>query len=481
MATKPAYKSRIESRIERRQHPVKGLNLFDPITDVGEGYALRLDNFVGRADGARVRDGFEVESVVPAPITMLLTHRNAVFACTDGAIYDGASPVVTGTLSGDWMGCTMSNPGGQWLMCVNGADYPRVFGGVDWEIASISGADPAALYGIIEHNRRFWFHERDSLDLYYLPLWAKGGALKRFPMDAQFRSSSRIVSIGSYQPSGGYGPDNKLVVVTDSGEMAVYSGVNPDVKGGMTIDGVWTIPRPVGRWAVTQFGSKLVIITEKGMIPVPDVMAAADEDKAILSLSRFVDKATTRPTFALDSVSSRLGIFQDGDVQWVRSDTKAWSRFTGLQATSWADCNGKLWFGRSDGKLCRYIGGNDAGQPIKSFVVDGFSRFKTPQIKIGSKVRPHYTLNHPYTPRMQMLANYRDPPANFDAANVNTGSWTWDSWTWDTAWRQRASRTQPWRGIGGRGHALALMMSMKTTEPVTWTGYDFEYTLGGTI
>lgn len=469
-----------------RPAPLRGLNLSDPITALKEGDALRLDDWVCRSDGLHTRGGYTVVwGQYGAPVAALLSYPGQLLTCTATAIYDEGTPVQTGCLGGDWQGIVQANPGGQHLVCVNGADLPKTFGGWQWGEAGITGVNGRNLFALALHQRRVFLLERNTLNVWYLGIDAIGGPASVFPMHAQCRKGGHVAGIASLSGDGGRGPDDRICIVTSEGELIVYAGADPDFKASWQLVGVWNVPKPLGTRPFGQIGGSLALLTADGVIDIPRALASSEGGRP--SLSERVDPLIgTKGRAIIDSGSAGVMLVDAGATQLVRSD-QGWSRFTGFSdASCWAEHSGALYFGTSSGQLCRYGAEDDANVPIQSFAVDAFSPLGTGANKTMRRVRPHYKLAHPYVPRIEALTDYREPPASFAAANTDSRYWQWDEVTWlsqPLPWYRVnvSSRVHLWRSLSGRGRDVALMMSLQTKSPVIWTGYDVAFEAGGAL
>lgn len=469
-----------------RRSPIRGLDLSSPIDAVSDGYALRLDDWVCREDGVTTRGGYAVVGDVGSAVTSLMGYEHRLLVATDVAIYDGPSAVVSGLNGGDWMGVTVSNPGGRHLVCFNGVDEPRKFGGWSWSVAAITGVDGRDLVAPCLHQRRVFAVEQETLRVWYLGLDAIEGPASVLPLDAQVSRGGVVMAAASLQPSGGRTTDAKLCIVTSNGELVIYSGTDPDNAETWSHAGTWVVPKPIGRRCFAQIGGQLALLTVDGVLSVPGILSEPGSSKSDKALTEKIGGRVIGARDVLDCPSAELMMVDAGAVQWVKT-SQGWSRWTGFAtATCWIDLDGSLFFGRADGKVCRYGGETDNGAPIQSFAVDAFSAFGTGRHKAFSRIRPRYTLAHPYVPRIELLQDYREPPATFAAANVDSRFWQWDEITWGAQplpWYKGAvsSRLQPWRSVAGRCEVAACMMSLQTLTPVVWTGYDVAFQQGGAL
>lgn len=462
--------------------PLAGLDLSQPITAPAKGTALRLDDWVVRQDGIHTRDGYTVERTLPSSVRSLLSYPGHLIACTLTQIYDGGTLVAGGQTSGDWQAALIANVGGLHLLMANGFDSPRRFNGVSWSVATITGVDQTKLMCPVVHQRRVFAAERGSLRIWYLGVDAIGGPASPIYLEPHCRVGGQVVAIASMSPVGGRTKDDTLVALTDKGELVMFGGSDPDNADGWALQGVWRVPPPVGWRPLTKRGPVLLVMTSKGVLPVPKVLASAESQKPVESLTNPVDKLLSATgSEIIDSGSAELMLIQGDDAQYVLSDTGAWSRWT-LDARCWAEHDDALYFGMQDGKVCRYGGSLDDGRPIRSFAVDAFQTLRKPVVKQLHRCRPMYLAAHPYVPRVELLTDYKDPPETFDAGRIDDVYWQWDDVTWPRQpmpWlREVSSELQPWRSLAGKGTAVALMQSVQTRTPIVWTGTQIVYTAG---
>lgn len=473
---------------KNRPFPIKGLDTSSPITMVKDGYALVLDDFVCRSSGVETRSGYTVITSDHGPITALLGYPGSIISATATKVFVGQSEVLSGMTSGDWQSAPVTNDGGRHLVMANGHDSVHRYDGLTFHVADITGINTQKLGCVALHQRRVFFGSTESLDVYYLETDAVEGPVKRLPLEALCTNPGYVQAIASLSPTGGKGADSQLVIITSAGEMIIYTGTDPDSAEAWKLGGVWTMPLALGKNCFSKFGSRLMLLTTKGVLPVPDALATPDSEKDNKAATAIV-----HPTFdamhqdqsvyqILDSESAELSLIALGAKQLVMSNSGGWSRFTGLPATCWLEHEKNLYFGTADGKVCKYGGDTDDGAPIRSFLVDSFSRYKSATRKHLKRIRPLYRAAHPYAPRIEVLVDYCDPPEDFDAANKDSVYWQWSDITWPKQpmpWKREISHRQgPWRGLGGAGHALAIQFSVQTETKITLAEYELIYEQG---
>jgi hypothetical protein len=206
--------STVRSRPVERSAPLAGLNTRMPIQARGEkGFALQLDNWICRPDGLHVRKGWRRHAGVVGPVRSLLTYKSSVMGRADD----------------DWIGAEIKHTGGVHLVATgtSGTIDPLWFDGRRWQVAAITGVNSKRLRGACRHGERLFFYEVGTFRVWYLGLDAVGGPATLLPLDMLFRKGGAIGAIGSTTSDGGVGGNDQFVVVTTAGEVAVYTGENP--------------------------------------------------------------------------------------------------------------------------------------------------------------------------------------------------------------------------------------------------------------
>lgn len=470
---------------------MRGLNTAQPIDRTEPGYGLVLENWVGRTDGLHVRAGHTVvQSGLGASVTALVTRGGSVLGATADKLWSGGSAVQTVT-SGDWHSAQLPNAGGLWTVAANGTSGGLLaWNGTDWIKPTIDGMDQSKIVGLVVAHNRLFLVERDTLTLWYLDSFAFGGTAKPVFLQQLCRNGGSVATVGVLTQDGGRNSNDTLIAITTEGEAVTWVGSDPANSVSWAQGGVFTLPKPVGRRCLVTHDGGLAYLSTLGLLKLPDAMQRSDQEKKVAGLSDDIWPTLTpllgSGSWSLaSSIDHELLIVSGPSGQFVRSSTGAWCTFAGLNATSWASAGGDLYFGTSDGKVCRYGGGTDNGSAISSYLVDRFDRYGTARRKKITRIRPQFTMAHPYRPRIQMVSNYRTPEATFPAHWTEDTSWQWEDLSWPRTpalWeRSISSRIGRWRGVRGDGIALALAMGMKTKTAVIYTGHDVIMEAGGSV
>jgi hypothetical protein len=383
--------------------PLKGLHLASPLTVTPPGYGLRLENLVCRTDGLHVRLGAAViTSGLDGPVTTLMGYPSHVVAAT--------------TTSGPpWQWTLMSNAGATFLLAVNGTSLLRVYNGTVWQTITLDNLDTTTVGSICTHQSRVWFGSSTDLTLYYLGLDAIAGAVSPVYLQPLCRKGGAIAAIASLTVDGGRNTNDQLLVITTNGEAVLFSGTDPDTSQTWSLGGVWDVPKPIGTRCLVTNGGELAYLSTKGLLPIPQVLAKPDPEKPVQALTEDI-----WPAFAADTATGAWEMVESSDHevlivsgpgrQYVRSSTGAWSTWDVPNATTWLSHNGDLYFGTSDGKICRYGGYSDNGISIPAYLVDRYDRLGSIGLKTTQAVRLLYAAAKPYSPRIKALRNFEPVP-----------------------------------------------------------------------
>jgi len=469
MLRSPARKQVTAPRLRERQAraPMGGLDLASPITDMPPGTARRLDNWVCRTDGVHMRPGYVVDSSISDPVTAFMSYEDELFYATSDGFYLSGVLETGGFLGGDWVADTSRDVAGPHLVAVNGVDPLQHYNGTAWDSPVVEGVDSHDFETVVFHQRRFFFNQADTLNLWYFEPGAFCGAAHKLPMAAQFGKGGSIIALSSITSDGGHGPDDLLAVVTDVGELAIWGGSNPAKEGTWRLVGVYDVGIPRGKHCFQSKGGSLSILTSLGTLSVPEILAAADRKKKLASMSLPVDAGITSPSNMIESSIHKLCLIEDGEYQWVQSETDKWTRWTIPGSTRWHEHCGEVYFGTSSGDVCKLSGHADGAEPIAAYAVTRHHRFGTAARKIFKRFRPSFTRPADYVQTVKMLTNHNEPPATLEAAKTSLSG-------------SPRSDVPRWQAVTGQGVSAAVMLAARSTEQLIWTGMDVHYTLGNT-
>jgi hypothetical protein len=234
--------------------PTRGLVLNENEAFMQPGAALVCDNWKPTLRGVSLRGGCTEWCQLPETTPVISSfqyitgaNEHFMFACNATKVYDvttvPAVAVATGRMSGNYAAAQMSNAADDWLIAVNDAgDPPLRFNGTTWEVmdaAYVPGAGlPSKITGptgtpvenggglvyVCKYRNRFFFIERNSMNAWYLPLNAIGGALLQIPLSGAATKGGKLLFCCTWSIDAGDGVDDKLIFMTDLGEIIVFTG-----------------------------------------------------------------------------------------------------------------------------------------------------------------------------------------------------------------------------------------------------------------
>ena len=477
--------------------PVKGWNAQDTIASMKPGDAYLLDNWIPRPGYAELRRGF-AEQVVgfASSVESLLPYRagssEKMFAASGAAIYDtttygslGAS-VVSGLSNARWQSVNFANDAGVWLFAVNGADTPRTYNGTSWGTSAISATvgsismTGAVIINVMVHKRRLFLQEANSLRVWYLAADAISGTPGLLDLGPVFREGGNLVGMGVWSAAGGVdNPIAAAVFVTDQGEAAVYVGNDPSDADAWSLDGVYSIGKPLGSRAVFQTASDLVIITHDGAVPMSLAKQAdrsSQKSRAVTSRIQnafSLAAATHGEKFGWEAVLYPAGqlaiinvpVVENGMAkQFVQNtQTGAWCQFVGISAACWAYVNGNIYFGGVDGAGVKGVfrwdtGGSDNGTAIQGDAILAFDGCGMPnQMKNFTEMRPILRASSSLRHYVDVLVDYRViEPTNIPDVGTTSSDGSWGSGLWGMAtWTSSRPLQLNWTTVGGIGRVAA--------------------------
>lgn len=342
---------------------------------------------------------------------------------------------------------------------------------------AVTGIATSSLSYVWSYKNRLFFIEKDSMNAWYLPIDAIGGALTKFPMGGVFPSGGSLLFGASWSldSSGDGGLSEQCIFVTTEGEVAVYQGDNPSTAATWSKVGTYRIGKPLGPQAWIRAGGDLVIATDIGAVPLSQ---AIQRDYAALSPSAVsfpIETAWNEAVALRRSENWHCVVWPERQMVVVsiptvneqppamyvaNARTGAWANFTGWSGTCLEVFNGRMFFGSQEGKIIEaYVTGLDQGGTYTATYVPLFTDLgNSAALKVAEISRLVTRSAQTINPQLSVMVDYVvDLPASPSASPIAGGS-EWDLGTWGVSvWGQEASKKiqQSWTSVGGIGYALA--------------------------
>lgn len=341
----------------------------------------------------------------------------------------------------------------------------------------ITGVDTSRLTYVWSYKNRLFFIEKDSLNVWYLPVDQISGVAEVFPMGGEFSEGGKLLfgSSWSLDSSGDGGLSEQCIFVTDEGQVSVYQGLSPEPDQGWSRVGVYKIGKPLGNLAHKRAGGDIIIATDIGDVPLSQ---AINRDVAALAPGAVSYAIETEwnitvqerrfnpwhcvlwPERQMAIVAPPTGDDQSPMVLVANARTGAWTRFTGWDITCMCVYDGRLFFGSKNGKVIEaYVTGMDEGLPFTASFVPLFRDLGSPMsLKIGKMGRAVLRGAQTVNDQVSMLTDYiLSLPPSPAAAQITSDS-VWGEAVWgQSVWGGRAEKQiqQRWASVGGAGYAVA--------------------------
>lgn len=498
--------------------PVAGWYAGQSIAVMKPKFALTLDNWFPSATEVKVRSGCTAHTTTEAAqaIKTLLSWNGPsatkMFAATDVGIFDvtasGPVPTVESHFitEGKVQYVNFTTVAGHYLVCVNGQDQLAIFNGTSWQSISnlttpaISGPPATGFLSIVAVlKRRLWFSTGSSLSAWYLPIGSIGGALVEFPFGQIFGRGGHIVAMRSWTLDGGNGSDDNSAFFSSEGEVAIFSGTDPDSAATWRHVGTYYIGEPLGPNSVTQYGGDLLLLSQQGLYPMSRALQSASIDKSD-ALTNNIDTIFHEASDLYASedgwqiivapsenlVLVNVPVKFDKYHQYVmNSITGAWCRFIGFNARNWVYSNSRLYFCSGKKVFLALEGDNDDGQAIVARVQQAYSYFGTQgQHKHFKLIRPVLRSNSNIELQISLDVDFSLVSfPSYTVSGADVGS-SWDGAVWDSAvWGSSNIISRSWVTVAAReGFAASLRMQLASNHlKASWFATDFLYEVGEVI
>jgi len=502
-------KGRPAAKVSHFSAPLKGLSRHAELSDTDPLLASILTNWVVEDDRITVRPGFIQIGAIAAgtPISTIIPYygtpsKLAVAAGTK--IYDLAGNEIKTGYGGDrWAWVSFANLSSvDYTVMVNGFNGLISWDGTTFVAESLvvpageTWINPSKFDKILSHMNRLWFADSENLALYYLPIQQKSGDLELFPLNVLFKRGGHVEAIYTWSIDGGIGLDDALAVFTSNGEVAIYSGVDPE--SDFKLVGIFRFDAPMSKDSIINFGGDLYVMISTGLVPMSTLIRAETEQlgKSDLNVMKEFEEVAKahrndfgwqvllnhHTNHAICNMPIGNGKYQ----QMVRKmPGQVWSKWSDVPSRCWGWLNNQTYFGSETGKI--YLGGseylNDNGAAINADVRFAWSSYKSVQKKNFKMVRLYSLTDGLPRPFMDLEVDYdNSPPTNQpEVTQGPSGGAEWNTATWDVAnW---AAATQPkmnWQGVTGLGRVGAARVRVSITGcTFSLTGVDVLYELGG--
>lgn len=506
--------------------PTLGWVTVNSLTGSKPGSALRLENIFPQQQNARIRRGAAIHQSILVPPVSFAAYRavglKKLFVLSDDSIFDVTasgdtylldsdgeilldsdgepliefelSAMVTGLGSGYASYVNFTNDAGTFLILVNGTDPLQRYNGVAWTAVPVfeGTTDPedvdTDIFSVVAaYRNRLFFVEKGTMNVWYLGVNAIEGDANKFPLSGIFDGGGSIMTIGTWSMDAGDGLDDKFVIITDQGQVAIFQGSDPSDANDWFLVGRYDISKPLGPRAMMRQGGDIIVGTEEGAIPIS---AAVTKDPAALSLA--AASAPIEPDWAREAALRRD--FNWEILKWTElnmvivslptssaepedhycfvanTETGAWTKYTGWNIRCMEYFEGQVYFGSPDGRIyAAEQGGSDGGSPYFPVWIANWDDFGTPgRLKTVHQARATFLSQGDVNPRISFSTEYTvrlpgfpDPAPSLAAASLWDEA-IFDVDVWDGGGLPKEMFSTRWLSQGKTGYAHALQL--QTTQ-----------------
>ena len=370
-----------------------------------------------------------------------------------------------------------------------------------YTVLGVTGADSSTFINVNLFKNRLYFTQKNTLNCWYLDVDSIAGVASPLYFGGIARSGGYLQAMGTWTLDAGQGADDYAVFVTSMGEVIVYNGTDPTTAATWALKGVWQLGQTFSRRCFTKWAGDLLLLTQDGLVPLASALQSSRLDPRV----NITDKIYYPVSLAATNYYANFGwqvIYyasenmlilnipvSDGIEQYVmHTITKAWARFTGIQAYCFVNSgDNDLHFGGDGYVGTFYSGFSDNGNNITGAVQQAYSYFDTPgQLKRFTLVRPILQTDNGLPTVLCNISTDFQPVDNlgqvsFNPSILNTGKW--DSATWDNKnWGGGLVTTKIWQGVTGLGFTGSINMTVASQGiEFHWASTDYVMEAGGVV
>ena len=441
-------------------------------------------------------------AAVISSITHTGTTANVTTATAHGLV-TGNEITVSGAAPTDYNGTYVITKTGAntftYVMATTPATNAITVG--SYTVLGVTGADSSTFINVNLFKNRLYFTQKNTLNCWYLDVDSIAGVAAPLYFGGIARTGGYLQAMGTWTIDAGEGADDYAVFVTSMGEVIVYNGTDPTTAATWALKGVWQLGQTFSRRCFTKWAGDLLLLTQDGLVPLASALQSSRLDPRVNITDKIYYPVSLAATnyyanfgwqviyFASENMLILNIPVSNGIEQYVmHTITKAWARFTGIQAYCFVNSgDNDLHFGGDGYVGTFYSGFSDNGNNITGAVQQAYSYFDTPgQLKRFTLVRPILQTDNGLPTVLCNISTDFQPVDNlgqvsFNPSILNTGKW--DSATWDNKnWGGGLVTTKIWQGVTGLGFTGSINMTVASQGiEFHWASTDYVMEAGGVV
>ena len=460
-------------------------------------------------DPVTIYDGsnwFTVATTTTAATISTITHVGAVATLTTATAHGlitGNRVTISGASSNEYNGTYVITKTGASTFTYTMASTPALNATVvgTYTTIGITGVDSSTFINVNLFKNRLYFTQKNTLACWYLDVNSIGGTANPLYFGSIARNGGFLQAMGTWTIDAGQGADDYAVFVTNMGEVIVYNGTDPTTAATWALKGVWQLGQTFSRRCFFKWGGDLLLLTQDGLVPLASALQSSRLDPRINLTDKIyypISQACTNfysnfgwqiQYFASENMLILSIPTNNGMEQYVmHTITKAWARFTNIQAYCWEVSGDNTMHFGGDGYVGNfYAATSDAGSNITASVQQAYSYFDTPgQNKRFTMVRPILQSDNGLPSILCGLSVDFQPIDNSGAITFNPSAQSvgiWDSSKWDANnWGGGLITTKIWQGVSGIGFSGSInLTAVSQGIELHWASTDYIMEKGGVI
>jgi hypothetical protein len=507
---------------------VGGLNAYNGLPAMPEQDAIIMRNLIPAPYGCPVRKGYQlfadgfaegVGTVMAwrsddGSAKLFAVDADHIYNATDGGTMTAAEQVVA-SQNPWWQSTNFANAAGVHLIAFNGIDdgfwwgpagYAPLVVGDGTANGTWKNVDPKDLVNVVVHQKRIWAVEKDSNLGWYLPPEQVYGVATSFDFGGCFSKGGFLQALATWTTDSGTGIDDKLLAISSQGEVAIYSGFDPNDPDNWKLEGVYNAGETFTRRCWTKYGGDCAILTQYGVVTMSSLLSA-EESVSANSLSLKVQKVFSdlaaegeyRAGWQILNYPNEdllivniPGLSISANFQLAMNTiTRGWTEFVGFSAQCWSRYGSSIVYGGFQALYIGLIGRTDNadmegenGVAIRAEVQQAFSYFGAQgQNKHFKMFRPTFIYGGDFEFRAQanMDFDFGGTPPAASPPFYKYGIWDEDVWDGGAVWSGGLLSAKQWVFVTGIGYAASIRMQIETASEVTWVSTDWAMENGGIV
>jgi len=460
-------------------------------------------------DPVMIYDGtqwFYVATTTTAQTISTITHVGAVATLTTASAHglvDGNRVTITGASPAEYNGTYVIDVTGsntfKYTMAATPATDATTVGA--YTTIGITGINSNKFINVNLFKNRLYFTEKDSLNAWYLPIDAIGGAASPLYFGGIARNAGYLQAMGTWTLDAGQGADDYAVFVTSMGEVLVYNGTDPDQTDMWALKGVWQLGQTFSRRCFFKWSGDLLLLTQDGLVPLTSALQSSRLDPRVNLTDKIYYAVSQAATLYYANFGWQINYFASenmlilsiptsvGMEQFVmHTITKSWARFTGIEAHCWeVSGDNDMHFGGDGVVGTFYTSLSDNGKNIAATAQQAYSYFDSAgQLKRFMMVRPILQSTGGVPSVLCGLSVDFDTQSQLGQVSFNPSTLTdgvWDASRWDNAnWSGGLITTKVWQGVTGLGFAGSINLNVASRNiELHWASTDYVMEKGGVL